>query len=115
MQGQHSRFDFHELLHEMAQFGLQTGYEYQEEEGSCQQTSLDDYFDELATSLDGLPPENIVNYDESSLTNDPRKAKCIFRRGLMYPERVQDSSKSSISLMWAGAGDGTLLPLYVAY
>ena len=76
---------------------------------------IDDYFDGLETSLDGLPPQNIINYDESNLTDDPGRVKCIFRRGTKYPEKIQDSSKTSISLMWAGAGDGTLLPPYVVY
>ena len=41
--------------------------------------AIDDYFDELEKSLEGLPPEAIFNYDESNLSDDPGKKKLIFR------------------------------------
>ena len=39
----------------------------------------------------------------------------MFRKGVKYPERVRDSTKSSISVMFCGAADGTVLPPYVVY
>jgi hypothetical protein len=29
------------------------------------------YFDELAITLEGVPPQNIINYDETCFTDDP--------------------------------------------
>ena len=62
-----------------------------------------------------MPLSNIVNYDETNLSDDPGKRKVIIRRGTKYPERVINSSKSSTSVMFAAAADGTILPPYVVY
>ena len=49
------------------------------------------YFTNLNGSLDhmaGVPEDNIVNYDETNLADEPGAKKCIFRRGVKYPERI---------------------------
>lgn len=69
----------------------------------------------METELINVPPENIVNYDETNLRDDPGKKKVIVRRGCKYPERVINSSKSSTSVMFSCAGDGTVLPVYIVY
>lgn len=76
---------------------------------------IEDYFSELQNSLEGVPLSNIVNYDESNLSDDPGKKKILTKRGVKYPERVMNHTKSSTSLMLAASADGTLLPCYVVY
>lgn len=76
---------------------------------------IESYFDELKISLEGVPLANIINYDETNLSDDPGKRKVITKRGVKYPEKVMNHSKSSTSLMVAAAADGTLLPFYVVY
>ena len=39
------------------------------------------YFDNLEQSLNEIPPENIFNYDETNVTNDPGSKTVIVRRG----------------------------------
>ena len=68
---------------------------------------INSFFDHLANTLtdsDGspIPPTNISNYDKSNLTDDPGLKKCIFRRGVKYPERVMASTKSATSIMFCG-------------
>ena len=50
-------------------------------------------------SLKDIPLENIVNYDETNLTDDPGRRQAIFRRGTKYPERVMNCTKSATSLL----------------
>lgn len=76
---------------------------------------LNSYFDELAVSLEGIPPENIVNYDETCFTDDPGRKKVVVRRTNKHAERVMDHSKSSTSVMFAVSGSGVMLPPYVVY
>ncbi|XP_062530744.1 uncharacterized protein LOC134200891 [Bombyx mori] len=76
---------------------------------------IKEYFKELEVSLAGINPSSIINYDETNLTDDPGRKKIITKRGTKYPERVMNSSKSSVSLMIAATADGTLLPPYVVY
>lgn len=46
--------------------------------------TLNAYFNELHTSVDGVPPANIINYDESNLTDDPGRQRVIVRRCQAY-------------------------------
>ena len=78
-------------------------------------TVVKQYFDHLEKELEGVPPSNIVNYDETNLTDDPGRKKVIVKRGCKYPDRVINSSKVSTSIMFAAAADGTILPPYVVY
>lgn len=82
--------------------------------------TINNYFDNLSSSLtlpDGstIPPERIFNYDETNLSDDPGVKRCIFKRGVKYPERVRDSSKACTSLMFCGSAAGQMLPPYVVY
>lgn len=76
---------------------------------------VEKFFNNLSESLEGVPPENIVNYDETNLTDDPKSKTMLFRKGIKHPERVMNSSKSSVSLMFACSAAGDQLPPYVVY
>lgn len=73
------------------------------------------YFTNLEETVRGVPPENIFNYDESNVSDDPGKKLCIYRRGTKYPEKVCNHSKSATSLMMCGSASGVLLPPYIIY
>lgn len=75
--------------------------------------TINNYFDELTNELKDVPLSNIVNYDETNLSDDPGKRKVIIRRGTKYPERIINSSKASTSVMFAAAADGTILHPHV--
>lgn len=76
---------------------------------------MEEYFENLKISLRDVEPQNIINYDETNLTDDPGSQKCVFRRGTKYPERYMNTTKSAISLMFAATASGERLPLYVVY
>ena len=77
--------------------------------------TINSCFDELEKTLERIPPENIINYDETNLTDDPGRKRMIFKRGTNYPERIMNGTKSSTSIMLAGSAAGEVLPLYVVY
>lgn len=80
---------------------------------------MSDYFSNLKELLsengEPISANRIFNYDETNLSDDPGTKKCIFRRGVKYPERIRDFSKSSVSVMFCGSADGQMLPPYVVY
>ena len=76
---------------------------------------LDEYFDNLLAEIEGLPPTNIINFDETNVQDDPGKRKLVFKRGCKYPERLLNSSKAAISIMFSGSASGDVLPAYVVY
>lgn len=76
---------------------------------------MNNYFDNLQQHIMNIPPERILNYDETNVTDDPGAVKCIFHRGSKYPERIMNSTKSSISIMFAATASGDVLPPYVVY
>lgn len=73
------------------------------------------FFEHFKNTSKNVPPSNIVNYDETNLSDDPGRHKVIVKRGIKHPERVINSSKVAISIMMAGAADGHVLPTYVVY
>lgn len=73
------------------------------------------FFDDITRTLQDIPLANIINFDETNLTDDPKSKKLLFHKGCKHPTRVMNTSKSSISLMFACASDGYLFPPYVVY
>lgn len=73
------------------------------------------YFDHLETTLENVEADNIINYDETNLTDDPGKIRVIVRRGVKHAHRTIDFSKSSTSVMFAATGSGLFLPPYIVY
>jgi DDE superfamily endonuclease len=63
----------------------------------------------------GIPATNVLNYDETNLQDNPKAAKAIYPKGARHAEKVQDHSKSCISLMICGSAAGVLLPAFVVY
>jgi hypothetical protein len=62
--------------------------------------NLREYFSYLEDSILYVPPTNIINYDETNLTNDPGREKVIVRRKGKRAHRLMDTSKTSTSFMF---------------
>ncbi|KAJ8914398.1 hypothetical protein NQ315_017492 [Exocentrus adspersus] len=77
--------------------------------------TIAEYFDNLRTTLEGVEPSNVVNYDETNFSDNPGATKIICKRGVRHADRIMDTSKTSISVMVAAAADGTVLPPYTLY
>jgi len=73
---------------------------------------LQNYIANLKETLSGVLPENIYNYDETNLTDNPGQKKVLVKRGCKYPERICNTSKVSISLMMCGNAKGEILAPY---
>jgi hypothetical protein len=73
------------------------------------------FFKNYVKSVQDVPPENIYNYDKSPLRDDPGSSSCIYRKGTKYPEKVQNSSKQCISVMFCGNVAGEMVPPMVVY
>ncbi|XP_060855246.1 uncharacterized protein LOC132932919 [Metopolophium dirhodum] len=67
---------------------------------------IDNYFNNLEVSIEGVPSSNIINHDETNLSDDPGRSKVIAKKGMKYPERIMNSTKSATSIMFAVSGDG---------
>lgn len=76
---------------------------------------LHDYIHNLKKVTKDVPIENIWNLDETNLTDDPGQKKVICHRGVKYPEKICNFSKSSTSIMVCGSAAGEVLPPYVVY
>ena len=57
------------------------------------------YFQNLSEALERIPETNIFNFDETNVTDDPSRKKCIVQRGLA---RIAEHSKQSVSIMFSG-------------
>lgn len=45
------------------------------------------FFANLAKELDGVPPTHIFNCDETNLADNPSMERCLFAKGVKYPEQ----------------------------
>lgn len=50
--------------------------------------SINEYFNKLENELKDIKPENLINYDETNLTDDPGQIRLVVRRGTKPPSRV---------------------------
>lgn len=46
---------------------------------NADETMLRDYVDNLTKTMENVPPENVYNFDETNLTDDPGSKKCVSR------------------------------------
>jgi hypothetical protein len=74
-----------------------------------------EFFKRFAISAEGVPAENMYNYDETNLQDNPGCIKGIYKKGTKHAEHVKNHSKSSISIMICGSAAGKLLHPYVVY
>lgn len=79
------------------------------------ETVVSEYFNNLEKTVEGVPPTNIVNYDETNITDDPKGKLQIFRRGTKHAERIMNTTKSSTSIMFAITASGHNLSPCVVY
>jgi hypothetical protein len=76
---------------------------------------ITEYIDNLSALTKDVSPDCIYNYDETCMSDDPGRSKIICRRGCKYPERVINSTKSNVTVMFCGNAAGTSIPPYVIY
>ena len=69
-------------------------------------------FTKLRVRIDN---QNIYNYDEPNLSDDPCVEKCNFNRGVQYPERIQNRSRCAPSIMFCGSATREMLCAFVVY
>lgn len=77
--------------------------------------TISNYINNLEAVVKGIPPENIWNYDETNLSDNPGNKKVLCKRGCKYPENIVNSSKTSFSIMFCGNAAGSVGPPYIVY
>ncbi len=73
------------------------------------------FFDLYEHSAFGIDPNNVFNFDETNVSDNPGAKKAIFQKGVKYAEKIRDHTKSAISILFCGSATGKLLPPYVVY
>ena len=75
---------------------------------------IEKYVKSLRETLKDLPPSNIINNDETNLTDEPGKSKCVFKYGVKHPEHM-NTTKSATSIMFAANAVGDVMLPYDFY
>lgn len=73
------------------------------------------FFDNFEKEVQGIPPENIFNFDETGFHDAPCSGKLLFRRSCRHPEKIINSSKVCYTVMFCGSAGGNLLPPYIVF
>ncbi|KAJ2945182.1 hypothetical protein O0L34_g9252 [Tuta absoluta] len=74
-----------------------------------------EFIDNITTVLEGKPAENIYNYDETNLCDDPGRKKVICRRGAKYPEFIINATKVNFTVMFCGNAAGEAVLTYIIH
>ncbi|XP_065639662.1 uncharacterized protein LOC136072385 [Hydra vulgaris] len=77
--------------------------------------SVNRFFSNLEETIKKFLPQNIINYDKTNLSDDPKSKQMIFRKGTKHAKRVMNTSKSSVSIIFACSADGVFLSPYTVY
>lgn len=77
--------------------------------------TITDLFSYLEAEPERVESQNIWNYDETNLVDDPGRTKIITRKETKYPEKITNTSKACTSLMIFGTAKGEVAPVYVNY
>ena len=72
---------------------------------------IESYFNNLKATVKDVLPENIINYDETNLTDDLGTQKVICERGAKRVQPIMDSSKQKTVYNRSSSGwfDGPIL------
>lgn len=81
--------------------------------GAVSRETIQIYFTNIEQALDNVDAPNIFNYDETNVGDDRGKSRAIYQRGVKYPEKIANHSKSNTTIMVCGSANGTLLPPYL--
>lgn len=71
---------------------------------------INNYFENLQSCVEGVPPCNIINYDETNFTDDPGAIKVVIKRRSKHTERFIDKSRTSISVLISTSADRYVSP-----
>lgn len=82
---------------------------------SVDQEDVLKFFANITPALLESSGNHIYNYDETNVTDDPGARKVIVPRNSKRVERVQNHSRTAISIMVCGSASGVLLPPMVVY
>jgi len=77
--------------------------------------AINSFFDEWETAAGTVLPENLYNYDETNVCDDPGAKSVVCKRGLKHIEHKMEHSKSCVSLMFCGNACSEYLPPMVVY
>ncbi|KAJ8950560.1 hypothetical protein NQ318_015693 [Aromia moschata] len=82
---------------------------------SVDQEDVLKFFENITPALLDSSGDHIYNYDETNITDDPGARKVIVPRNVKRVERIQNHSRTAISIMVCGSASGVLLPPMVVY
>lgn len=72
---------------------------------------IEHFFNNLATEIEGVPPENIYNMDETGFHDYPGRNKLLFRNFSRHPEVIKNTTKSCYTVVFCVNASGEVLPL----
>ena len=89
--------------------------EHQFFQASVSPEIVEKFFVNFAQNVERVPPQNMLNYDETNLSDYPGRKKVIMKKGKKYPKCIMSHSKPALSIMYASTANGNLLPSYMCY
>ena len=89
----------HSFLRRHPEFSLRKTNPIKRARASVSREDVQDFFVNYLEAVEGVPPENIYNCDETNFKDDPGMKKCLARKGTKYVEKVMNTSTNSQHLL----------------
>ena len=71
------------------EFSLRKANPIKRARAAVSREDVQEFFNHFAKSVEGIPPENLFNFDETNFSDDPGSKKCLFKKGTKYCEKVK--------------------------
>lgn len=106
---------FHGLMTRHPEFTIKLAENIKRVRAAVTYEIVEAYFQNIAEIITDIPPQNIINYDETNFVDDPESVKVVMKKGRKHASRIVDTSKTSTTVIFAIAADGTRLAPYTMY
>jgi transposase len=81
------------FLNRHPELGLRQTNPIKRSRASVSREDVTEFFNHFSKSVEGVAPENLINFDESAIKDDPGTSRVICKKGQKYVETVQNTSK----------------------
>jgi hypothetical protein len=71
------------------QFCMRTANPIKRARAAVSREDVQAFFSHYIKAVEGVPPENLLNYDESAFSDDPGTKKCVYKKGTKHCEKVK--------------------------
>jgi hypothetical protein len=88
------------FLNRHPELGLRQANPIKRSRASVSREDVTEFLNHFSKSVEGVAPENLINFDESAIKDDPGTSRVICKKGQKYVETVKNTLKQVMILRY---------------